>query len=525
MRNLLFRKLHKKLLFGVRQQMIALFLFTVFLTALTGMHLFNPFMEFIEQMGVMFADTLFLNDLSENLASVDEALREYLTTRDSDSLLAYYEHMESLKYKSSYMKESKNFTGEQSDLLYTSIALMLDTYQRYTETAVQAKRGRTAHLYIANYERADETASFIKDYISRLKEYHLNENIQWYTALSVNISRLIASNYVLIAAVILINIMIILYITYNVTSSIEKLSKVSEEIASGNFDAEDIIVSTEDEFLVMANAFNKMKKNIKEYIEQLHDKAETEARLMDQKMQNLKMQALLNDAELKALQLQINPHFLFNTLNAAMQLSIMEGSDKTSFFIDNLARLLRYNAGSMDRSVTLREEIAMIVSYKELFDVRFGNIQNVEFDIAPDVLDAIIPPMTIQPLVENAYIHGLGDASENGYIRIRAAIEAEMLVISVSDDGLGMSDEVRLQILDRNNNNGSAEQNKWRMHLTGIGMDNVINRLRMFFGITDVMQIKSSVGEGTTITLTVPFRKDKNDVLDNRFIGEGDLYV
>lgn len=510
---------------GVRQQMIALFLFTVLLTALTGMHLFNPFMEFIEQMGVMFADTLFLNDLSDNLTSVDEALREYLTTRDSDSLLAYYEHMESLSGKSAYMKESKEFADEQSDLLYISIAHMLDTYKRYTETAVQAKRGRTAHVYMANYEKADETANFIKDYINRLKEYHLNENIQWYTALSMNISRLITSNYVLIVAVILLNIMIILYITYNVTSPIEKLSKVSEEIAGGNFDAEDIKVSTEDEFLVMANAFNKMKKSIKEYIDQLHDKAETEARLMDQKMQNLKMQALLNDAELKALQLQINPHFLFNTLNAAMQLSIMEGSDKTSFFIDNLARLLRYNAGSMDRSVTLREEIAMIVSYKELFDVRFGNIQNVEFDIAPDVLDAIIPPMTIQPLVENAYIHGLGDASENGSIRICAMTDAEMLVISVSDDGLGMSEETRQQILGRNNNNGALEQNKWRMHLTGIGMDNVVNRLRMFFGIENVIQIKSRVGEGTTITLTVPFLKGKDDVLAIELIGEGDVDV
>jgi len=519
------KKLQKKMFSGVRRQMIALFLFTVLLTALTGMHLFNPFMEFIEQVGVMFADTIFLNELSENLAAVDEALREYLTTRDSDSLLAYYESMEALRNKSAYMKESKKFIGEQSDLLYSSIAHMLETYQYYTETAVQAKRGRTAHLYIANYENADETAGFIESYISRLKEYYLNENIQWYTALSGNISTLITSNYVLIAAVILLNLMIILYITYNVTSPIEKLSKVSEEIAGGNFDAEDIKVSTEDEFLVMATAFNRMKKNIKEYIGQLHDKAETEARLMEQKVQNLKMQTLLNDAELKALQLQINPHFLFNTLNAAMQLSIMEGADKTTFFIDNLARLLRYNAGAMDRSVTLKEEIAMIVSYKELFDVRFGNIQNVEFYIEQETLHAVIPPMTIQPLVENAYIHGLGDASENGLIRIFTKSKGDMLLISVCDDGKGMSDETKQQILDRNNSNGSFEQNRWRMHLTGIGIDNVVNRLRMFFGVEDILQIKSIEGEGTTITLTIPFLKNKVGTPKLGLIGEEDCDV
>lgn len=521
----MFRKLRKRLFSGVRRQMIALFLFTVLLTALTGMRLFNPFMEFIDQMGVMFADTLFLNSLSENLASVDEALREYLTTRDSDSLLAYYEHMEALRSKSAFMMESKKFTSGQSDMLYSSIAHMLETYQHYTETAVQAKRGRTAHVYIANYENADETADYIESYISRLKEYHLNENIQWYTALSGNINRLITSNYVLIAAVILLNIMIILYITYNVTSPIEELSKVSEQIAEGNFDAKDIKVSTEDEFLVMATAFNKMKKNIKEYIDQLHDKAETEARLMEQKVQNLKIQALLNDAELKALQLQINPHFLFNTLNAAMQLSIMEGADKTSFFIDNLARLLRYNAGAMDRSVTLKEEIAMIVSYKELFDVRFGNIQNVEFNIEQETMLAVIPPMTIQPLVENAYIHGLGDASENGFIRISSESKGDTVIISVSDDGKGMSDEIRQQILNRSNCKESFEQNKWRMHLTGIGIDNVVNRLRMFFGVEDVLHINSIEGAGTTIMLTVPFLKNKADMPKLGPSAEGDFDV
>ena len=521
----MFRKLKKRLFSGVRRQMVALFLFTVLLTALTGMHLFSPFMEFNEQMGIMFADTIFLNDLLGDLASVDEALRGYLTTRDSDSLLAYYEHMEALKNKSLFMKESKKLTGEQSDLLYLSIAHMLETYQYYTEAAVSAKRGRTAHVYIENYENADETAGYIENYISRLKEYHLNENIQWYTALSRYINRLITSNYVLIAAVILLNIMIILYITHNVTSPIEKLSKVSEQIAGGDFDAEDIKVSTEDEFLVMASAFNKMKKNIKEYIDQLQNKAETEARLLEQNVKNLKIQALLNDAELKALQLQINPHFLFNTLNAAMQLSIMEGADKTSFFIDNLARLLRYNAGAMDRSVTLKEEIAMIVSYKELFDVRFGNIQNVEFNIEHETLQAAIPPMTIQPLVENAYIHGLGDTSENGSIRISSECKGDMLIISVSDDGKGMSDETRQQLLRRNNSNGSFEQNKWRMHLTGIGIDNVVNRLRIFFGVEDVLQIKSIEGAGTTMTLAVPFLKDRIDMPKTGSYVKGDSDV
>ena len=310
--------------------------------------------------------------------------------------------------KAAAMKDAVKLEQTPSELIYKDIAYMIDTYLYHTDEAVKNKRGRTPNLYISDYSSAYEVAGYIKLYIDKLDQYHLDDNTRWYTTLSNNISRLIASNFILMAAVILLNVLMILYITYNITRPIEDLSKAAEEIARGNFDAEEIVVTTDDEYKVMADAFNKMKHSIKEYVDQLHDKADTEARLMDQRMQNLRMQTLLNGAELKALQSQINPHFLFNTLNAVMQLATMEGADRTTIFVDNLARLLRYNVGTMDRTVSLREEIAMVSAYQELFNVRFGDMRSLEFEIDENILDAIVPPLIIQPLVENAYIHGLG---------------------------------------------------------------------------------------------------------------------
>jgi two-component system, sensor histidine kinase YesM len=298
----------------------------------------------------------------------------------------------------------------------------------------------------------------------------------------------------------------ILYITYNITRPIEDLSKAAGEIAKGNFDTEEIVVTTEDEYKVMADAFNKMKHSIKEYVNQLHDKADTEARLMDQRMQNLRMQTLLNGAELKALQSQINPHFLFNTLNAVMQLATMEGADRTTTFIDNLARLLRYNVGTMDRTVSLREEIAMVSAYQELFNVRFGDMRVLEFDIDEAVLDTIVPPLIIQPLVENAYIHGLGEVEGRGLILVRVRSVEGMIEISVKDNGVGMDAETRLRLLRQDYYNEQHAHTRQKGHLTGIGIDNVVNRLRMFYGVADILDIQSTPGQGTTVILTIPYR-------------------
>lgn len=208
-----------------------------------------------------------------------------------------------------------------------------------------------ADEYIARYTEANRITGYIRTYADRLNLNILDKNTAQYLNMSENLNKLHTANLVLTISVIALNVLVIAYMTYNMTRPIIKLAHSAEEISRGNFDAEDVEVSSQDELSIMANAFNAMKHSIKDYIRELHNKADTEAKLLEQQIENLRMQSLLADAEMKALQMQINPHFLFNTLNAGVQLATMEGADRTSAFLDSMAKILRYNVKSLDRIV------------------------------------------------------------------------------------------------------------------------------------------------------------------------------
>jgi sensor histidine kinase YesM len=253
-----------------------------------------------------------------------------------------------------------------------------------------------------------------------------------------------------------------------------------------------------------------MKHSIRNYISELHNKADTESQLLEQQIENLRMQSLLADAEMKALQMQINPHFLFNTLNAGMQLAMIEGADRTTTFLDNMAKIFRYNVKSLDRTVRIKDEIDTIKAYEDLFIVRFGDIMKFEYDIDQSLLDINVQPLIIQPLVENATIHGIGNMEMGGVIKVSLDKDDGLVRMSVQDNGAGMSEETRQKILKCQMYDDDTAGN-----MTGIGICNVVQRLRLFFRYDDVIEVTSAPGEGTKVTLKIPYisRQERAELL------------
>jgi len=192
---------------------------------------------------------------------------------------------------------------------------------------------------------------------------------------------------------------------------------------------------------------------------------------------------------MEALQSQINPHFLFNTLNSIASL-VRFDPDMARVLIVKLANILRRLLRKSDSFVPLREELDFIDDYLDIEVVRFGRDKlRVVKELDPATLEMIVPSMLLQPLIENCIKHGLSPQIEGGSIVVRSAVTGSMLNIEVEDDGVGMTVP-----------GGSAAV----MPGPGIGMSNVAERLKVLYGETASMMVSSSGRKGTRITIRLP---------------------
>ncbi|MGI6143455.1 MAG: sensor histidine kinase [bacterium] len=234
--------------------------------------------------------------------------------------------------------------------------------------------------------------------------------------------------------------------------------------------------------------------------QQLH---EQNIRLMEEMKSRAELERALKEAELMALQSQINPHFLFNTLNTISRLALLEGADKTQEVVFALAELLRGSLRKTGQSAPLKEELDYIRNYLLIQQTRFPDRIKVEFDVEEDCLNSEIPLLTLQPLVENAIVHGLEPKEAGGKLWIRIIRLGDEVQIEIIDDGLGMPADVVEEIkkLDRSRTG--------RCHVTGIGVNNVVKRLQYHFGDDFRWKIQSKIGQGTHITIYLPYRPSK----------------
>lgn len=378
---------------SIKTRIIAVFVLTMALTSAASIFVLGLSRNIIGKMDEMFEVNVEIENFLDDMDRVNTHLTDYLVTSDSDSMLNYFRYKEIIIEKVENMFSEPHVIYDENDLIYKDIASMAQSYFNEADAAVDAKSKDNADEYIARYTEANRITGYIRTYADRLNLNILDKNTAQYLGMSENLSKLHLANLVLTISVIMLNVIVITYLTYNMTKPIINLAHSAEEISRGNFDAEDVEVFTQDELSVMANAFNAMKHSIRNYIRELHNKADTEAQLLEQQIENLRIQSLLADAEMKALQMQINPHFLFNTLNAGVQLAMMEGADRTSAFLDSMAKILRYNVKSLDRTVRIKDEIDTIKAYEDLFIVRFGDAIKFEYCIDPSLLDISVPQL------------------------------------------------------------------------------------------------------------------------------------
>jgi ligand-binding sensor protein/two-component sensor histidine kinase len=220
--------------------------------------------------------------------------------------------------------------------------------------------------------------------------------------------------------------------------------------------------------------------------------------LMSEMKAKTELERILRETEYKALQSQINPHFLFNSLNTIARLALTEGANKTQEVIYALSDLLRNSLKNSDKIISLQEEIKYIKEYLLIQETRFSDRIKVFFDIDDQTLTTKLPSMTLQPLVENAIVHGLEPKKDGGILRITARRADDQVMIEISDTGMGIPRSKVEKLLIRKDMNSSGQ-------ITGLGVANVHRRIQYHFGEEYGLKIESRLTHGTKVTVTIPF--------------------
>ena len=463
--------------FSLQFKISSIYIGTNLLVVMVNIFLIIGINSMSGRLDMVYQDNRHLNQFSDAVNTLQDDMTAYLNVKTSDSLEKYYRSEALCRNMAAELNEE--VTGNSFDRMERNIRHMTERYLEEVAQTIEAKRGRNVEKYRLHYENAARMYGYIDTYISNLNMEQFRSNSERYSELQQRFRLFEAVSVIAIVLVMVSNVCIII--------SLKKLSSQADEVAKGNFEIDLLPVESQDEVGVVTGAFNSMVVSIGRYIERIRESMEAERAL---KERELLMEGHLKDARLKYLQAQINPHFLFNTLNAGAQLAMMEGADRTYDYVQRVAMFYRYNMKKSEETVTVAEEVEMVDSYIYILNVRFAGDIHYEKRIDESLLWMEMPGMILQPIVENSVNHGIREMGDKGVILLSLYEKDGRVCISVKDNGAGMSAETIEKVLS-----GTYREADMAAGGNGVGMDNVISRMRLFTGNENVMTVKSE-GEG-----------------------------
>lgn len=338
-------------------------------------------------------------------------------------------------------------------------------------------------------ERQSQLENNIYVLTSLIQEYMYN--YLYYEAVRLNTlqaqtGRRLVADFLLIAAAAGL---LVLFFTHravrlgrSITGPIAALCARVEGVNSGGLEEREPIQAEEYEIRTLSEGFEQMV-----------------GRLNRQIQETAHNQERLRRTELALIQAQVNPHFLYNTMDTIIWLIEAGKTEEAVEMVSNLSSFFRSSLSQGRDVITLREEEAHVRSYLQIQQARYKDIMRYTVNIVPELSGALIPKLTLQPLVENALYHGVKLKRGLGHIYVVGRSEGEDILLQVTDDGVGMEPE-RLEELTRALEQGDR---------VGFGLSTVHERVRLFFGAPYGLSISSQPGVGTTVSVRIPKRKEE----------------
>jgi len=357
-----------------------------------------------------------------------------------------------------------------------------ENYQLIFSLSEQISRDTVAGFLLDSVSHLNSFTAFTENrqqfLFSRYKSEETGLHVVGIQALNqlLNITKDILFPFVFLVAIAsFISFLMAFFVARNISEPLYEVIKCVEKVEQGDFSIQTSI-DRKDEFAILGKSVNAMILRIKELISHIKTKERS-----------------LRIAEMEALQAQIHPHMIFNTLEMIKWYIRLGQNEKATHILVQFAKLLRQGIDNKDEIVTVRDEIAVIGIYLDIQKHRFEDKLTTDIDIQSDILEYKIPKYIIQPIVENSIVHGLKNKIDPGHIRVRGYEDDGDLIFIISDNGTGIIQSEVDQILA-----GDTLEDD---HKSGTGIRNVMKRIKLYYGSEYGLYIESEVNVETTITL------------------------
>ena len=296
-------------------------------------------------------------------------------------------------------------------------------------------------------------------------------------------SRQAQSVYVLTAIIlVIVALLFSRFMARSITLPIQKLRDSMKKVQEGDFSVSDVVVDSKNEIGSLTKSFDVMTLRIHELMEQ-----------------NVHEQEEKRKSELKALQSQINPHFLYNTLDSIIWMAEGKKNEEVVLMTASLARLLRQSISNEDEVVPIANEVEYARGYLTIQKMRYKDKLEFQIEVDSSILYIPLIKLVLQPIIENAIYHGLKYKESKGLLIVKGFMKDGNAVLQVIDDGVGMDEETLAHIYDKH---------KVNYHSNGVGVYNVQKRLKLYYGEDYGITYTSELGKGTTATITIPGRQE-----------------
>ncbi|MFV0411851.1 MAG: sensor histidine kinase, partial [Oscillospiraceae bacterium] len=399
-----------------------------------------------------------------------------------------------------YQDLQQKWTREVADLYYLvqSYLDVSNSVVNRIETYVQLEQTNVDPALLDEYYNAQRTVSYISQNFKNVysAELVITREMKDKTQILNNLFVFLQGTLVLLA--FLVFLFFHRRVIRGVSMSVKQLTGFAQLIVKAPTQQKEISIKTNDELEVFAEAFNDMLRTIQQQMKLIQEDSQIKEQLQQAEMENLRITGALQSSQLKLLQARINPHFLFNTLNIISQTAYIENAEETAQLIEYTANYLRYNLGRVTKVVTVSEEMENVRQYAFIQKKRFGKRINFFFHLEKACKTQELPCMVLQPLVENCIVHGLKNVLYNGEIRVSAYEKGGFVFLEVCDNGMGISNRQRQQLLESFEMSGHDSENH-------SGLQNVYWRLKQFFNDGLTFAIDSGA-QKTRIQIGMPYK-------------------